>query len=204
MATLDQLLRDAGVNAAIGWALAAVMTATAGVAVLTGNILWGGFAIAVVVIALIPPAVSRSARVMLPWEVLLFAGLPILARSVLPVPEAGLWTTYFSVAALALIVAVELHLFTPVRMSPGFAILFVTVTTIAVAGVWAVVRWLSDLYLGSHLLLLEGIPDHEIERALMIEFVVATVIGLLAGVVFEFYVRRQMAVADRVPDEVSR
>lgn len=203
MAPLEQLLRDAGVNAILAWALVGVLLATAGLAAFTGQFLWGGFALGVVGIALIPPAVLGSPRVMLPWEVLLCAGLPILGRSVLSPAATGLWTTYLSVAALALIVAVELHLFTTVRMSAGFAVLFVTVTTIAVAGIWAMVRWLSDGYLGSELLLTPGVPESAIERSLMIEFVVATVIGVLAGVVFEFYVRRRDTVEQRVPVEAA-
>ena len=203
MADVGRLLRDARLNAVIAWALLFVMAATVGVAILTGNLVWSGFAAVVVLVALLPPIARRSPRVMLPWEVLLFAGLPILGRSVLPVPQFGLATTYLSVAAFALVVAVELHLFTAVKMSPGFAVLFVTVTTIAVAGVWGVVRWLADLYLGTTLLLVPGKTELAIERALMIEFVVATAVGVLAGIVFEFYVRRQTSVTARVPEEAT-
>jgi len=203
MADVGRLLRDARLNALVAWALLLVMAATVGVAILTGNLVWSGFAAVVVLVALLPPLARRSPRVMLPWEVLLFAGLPILGRSVLPVPQFGLATTYLSVAALALVVAVELHLFTAVKMSPGFAVLFVTVTTIAVAGVWGVVRWLADLYLGTTLLLVPGETELAIERALMIEFLVATAIGVLAGIVFEFYVRRQTSVTARVPEEAT-
>ena len=203
MADVGRLLRDARLNALVAWALLLVMAATVGVAILTGNLVWSGFAAVVVLVALLPPLARRSPRVMLPWEVLLFAGLPILGRSVLPVPQFGLATTYLSVAALGLLVAVELHLFTAVKMSPGFAVLFVTVTTIAVAGVWGVVRWLADLYLGTTLLLVPGETELAIERALMIEFVVATAIGVVAGIVFEFYVRRQTSVTARVPEEAT-
>lgn len=203
MADVGRLLRDAELNAALAWVLVLVVAATAGVAVLRGHLLWSVFAFTVLVVSLLPPLARRSPRVMLPWEILLLAGLPVLGRSVLPLPTFGLPTTYLSVAALALIVAVELHLFSSVRMSPGFAVLFVTVTTIAVAGVWAVVRWLADLYLGTELLLVAGVSEHAIERALMIEFVVATGIGVLAGVVFEFYVRRQTTVEARVSEEVA-
>ena len=203
MADVGHLLRDAGINAVLAWGLVAVMVATAGVAILTGSTLWGGFALAVVAVSLLPPLARRSPRVMLPWEILLAAGLPILGRSVLPVPQFGLATTYVSVAAFALIVAVELHLFTGVKMSAGFAVLFVVVTTVAVAGVWAVARWLADLYLGTSLLLVPGVEEHVIERALMIEFVVATIVGGFAGVVFELYVRRQAIGRSRVPEEAG-
>lgn len=201
MADLSHLLRNARVNAILAWLLVGVMGVTAVLAVVTGSILWGGFAIVVVIVALLPPLALRSGGIMLPWEILLFAGLPILGRSVLPVPQFGLWTTYLSVAAFGLIVAVELHLFTSVKMSPGFAIVFVAVTTIAVAGVWGVVRWLADLYLGTSLLLTPGVPEEIVERRLMIEFVIATIIGLVGGLVFEFYVRRQTSIRSRIPHE---
>ncbi len=203
MAELERLLRDARLNALIAWLLVAFMGVTAAYAILTGSFLWGGFATVVILVTLLPPILRRSAVVMLPWEILVCAGLPILARSILPVPQFGLWTTYLSVAAFALILAVELHLFTSVKMSPGFAILFVVVTTVAVAGIWGVVRWLADLYLGTSLLLVPGVPEETIERELMIEFVIATVIGLIGGVIFEYYVRRQTTINERLPAEAT-
>jgi len=101
--------------------------------------------------------------------------------------------TYLSVAALALVVAVELHVFTPVEMTYWFAVLFVVVATIATAGVWAVVQWLSDIYLGTTFI-------HS-EHRLMWDFVAATVVGVIAGVVFEWYFRRFARVGPRLPDE---
>jgi len=53
------------------------------------------------------------------------------------------------VAALALVVAVELDVFTPVRMPPWFAVVFVSIATLAAAGVWAVVQWAADVTLGT-------------------------------------------------------
>jgi len=103
--------------------------------------------------------------------------------------------THFSVAALALIVAVELHAFTPVKMTHWFAVLFV-VATIATAGAWTVVQWLSDVYLGTAFI--------ESEHRPMRDFVAATAVGIGAGVVFEWYFRRFARLTVRLPDEVSR
>ncbi|NIS31208.1 MAG: hypothetical protein GWN07_12825, partial [Actinobacteria bacterium] len=75
------------------------------------------------------------------------------------------------VAALALIIAVELHLFTPVLMTPSFAVLLVVVGTMAAAGTWAVVRWSADLLLGTTFLLDPALTEAEIEAGLMWEFV---------------------------------
>jgi hypothetical protein len=90
--------------------------------------------------------------------------------------------TYVAVAALALVVAVDLDAFTDVEMTPDFAVAFVVVVTMAAAGLWTILQYASDVYLGTALL-----GD---QTAVMWHLVVATVIGLVAGVAFELYVRR--------------
>jgi hypothetical protein len=126
-------------------------------------------------------------------EVLALAALSIFGRAMATLPSAMRVATYLSAAALALIVAVELHAFTTVEMNHRFAVLFVVVATIATAGVWAVVQWLSDVYLGTAFL-------HS-EHRLVWDFVAATVIGGMAGVVFEWYFRRFAHVSTRLPNE---
>lgn len=78
-------------------------------------------------LALVPTAARRDPLVTLPWEVLVLAVLPIIGRSFATVPPTSQFATYLSVAALALIIAVELHRFTPVRMTASFVVLFVVV-----------------------------------------------------------------------------
>jgi len=79
-------------------------------------------------------------------------------------------------------------------MTRTFAVAFVVVTTMATAGVWAVVRWLADIYLGTGF-------DLD-ERALMLEFVASTVVGGGGGGVFEYYFRRFARATERL--EVDR
>jgi hypothetical protein len=135
---------------------------------------------------------------MLPWEVLALAALPVVARAVVAGERIGGRTmtgrlsTYLAVAAVALIVAVELDVFTPVRMTRSFAVAFVAVTTTATAGLWAVLRWGLDVTLGTAFLL-DGRPEAAIERALMLDFVAATVVGAGAGGLFVLYFRRRDA-----------
>ncbi|MFB6074773.1 MAG: hypothetical protein ABEJ89_07155 [Haloarculaceae archaeon] len=200
-ADLERLLRSARVNALLGWVLVAFSGLAAVTSLARGDPLWAGFAAVVVVLALLPPLSARNRRAMLPWEVLALAAFPLFGRSIASFPPAGEVATYLSVAAIALIVAVELHLFTDVRMSDGFAVLFVVVTTLATAGLWAVVRWLIDLGLGTGFLL-DGRPEAVIEHALMLEFVASTVAGVVAGLVFALYVRRRATPEQRVPGEV--
>jgi hypothetical protein len=172
-----------------------------------GELLWAGFVATLAVLAVVPAVVFRSPWAMLPWEVLALASLPVLGRALVVgetlfgVVLTGRLVTYLAVAAVALIVAVELDVFTPVRMNYSFAVLFVVVTTVATAGVWAVVQWLSDVYLGTAFVL-TGDPESVVERALMLDFVAATVAGLLAGVVFELYFRRYADTSARLPTAV--
>lgn len=191
---LASLLRRSRINAALGWGLVGIIALTALGNVLLGNLLWAVFAAVVGGLAILPPAVRRDPLVMIPWEVFVLAALPLLGYTFGVNVAFREVATYLSVAALALIVAVELQLFTEVDMNYQFALLFVVVSTLAFAGLWAVSRWLSDLYLGTTLLLDPTRSEGVIEESLMWEFVASAVAGLLAGLVFELYVRRHVGV----------
>ena len=193
-------------NAVVGWVLIAFLGLTAGAELVGGDVIWAGFTAAVAALAVLPVLAYRDPQVMLPWEVVALASVPVAGRALVAgqtvggLTLTGRVTTYLAVAAVALIIAVELDVFTPVRMNYTFAVFFVVIATMAAAGVWAVVKWLSDLYFGTSLLL-TGAPEDEIEAALMWDFVAATAAGLLAGVVFEYYFRRHADAARRLPDE---
>lgn len=175
---------------------------------LVGEQVWGAFVLALVAIAVIPPVAFRDATAMLPWEVLGLASLPAVGRTFIAgetvggVTFSGRVTTYLAVATVALIIAVEMDVFTPVRMNHSFAVFFVTVATMAAAGVWAVGRYLADTLLGTAMLL-DGRPEHVIETAMMWDFVAATVAGALAGLLFEYYFRRRARGVKRTNVEVA-
>ena len=196
------LLADRRRNAGLAWALVGVLTAVAVADLLTAHPVVAGFGAATVVLAALPALAFRDPLVMPPWEVVGLAALPAVGRLLSTVRLTGDLATYLSVAALALLVAVQLQVFTPVRMSVGFAIAFVVVATMAGAGLWAVVRWASDVWLGTSLLLTPGVPEAAVERAVMLEFLYSTVAGALAAVVFELYFRRRAPVDPRIPEEV--
>lgn len=200
---VEELLSDQQVNAILAWVLVGALLLIAAGSFLTGDILWAGFAVVVTAIALVPPLSFRTPRTMLPWEILLLAGLPILGRAVATFRVSNQIATYLSVAALALIIAVELHTFTSVEMSPVFAVVFVAIATMATAGVWAVVRWSLDITLGTTFMFQPGLTEAEIERGVMLEFVASTVAGVLGGIIFEFYVRRRATPSARVAEDAE-
>lgn len=198
---LGTVVETRRVNAVLAWLLVAFVGFVVLESALTGDLLWAGFAAVVGALALVPAAVHRDRSVMLPWEVLLLAVLPLIGRTFATVPLTSQFATYLSVAALALIIAVELHMFTPVRMTAGFAVLFVVVATMAAAGIWAVARWSTDLLVGTTFLLDPTLTEAEIELRLMWEFVYSSAAGLVAGLVFEGYFRRRAHLEQRLPEE---
>jgi hypothetical protein len=190
-ADLDRLIESERANALLAWTFVAFVAAVAVVSLVRGTVLWAVFAAGVVVLSVLPAVAVRSPRAMVPWEVLALAALPTLARAFAPpVAEVAM---YLAVAALALVVAVELHLFTTVEMSYRFAVAFVVIATLATAGAWAVTRWVADLYLGTGFLTSED--------ELMWEFVASTIAGIGAGLFFEGYVRRRLR-TERLPEGI--
>ncbi|MBV0902841.1 hypothetical protein KTS37_13685 [Halomicroarcula salina] len=187
---MERLLRTDSVNARLSWLLLAFLAVASVSGIAAGELLPWLLVAVVLGLALVPALAYRDLGAMLPWPLLLLASLPVLGTVFArPWLSSGL-VTYVAVATIALVVALELHLFTPVLMTPRFAVLFVVVTTMGVAGVWAVGRWLADLYLGTQLLLDPTLTDAEIESRLMWEFVYSATAGAVAGLVFEWGFRR--------------
>jgi len=193
------LLSDSRPNAIAAWALVGLFALTIVEGIATGDYLWSAFAAVVGFVAATPAVTYRDPLAMPPWEIVLVAGLPVVGRAVATFSVTSDVATYISIAALALLVAVNLHLFTAIEMNVGFAVLFVVVTTVAAAGVWAVARWGADVWLGTELLYEPGLAQEEIERMLMWEFVGASVAGLVAGLFFEGYVHRRTNPGSHAP-----
>ena len=200
---LEQVFDDARTNAILAWVLVGFVAVVAVGNLVSGGLLWAGFAAVVAGLAVLPPLQFRTARAMLPWEVLALAVLPLLGRTFATVPVTSDLFTYLSVAAIALIVAVELHVFTPVKMNKAFAVSFVVIATLAAAGIWAVARFVLDSTLGTAFLLDPTLSEAEIEHDLMLEFVYSTAAGVLGGVVFEWYFRRLRRRESCIPAEVK-
>ncbi|MFB6186562.1 MAG: hypothetical protein ABEI86_06820, partial [Halobacteriaceae archaeon] len=74
------------------------------------------------------------------------------------------------------------------------------------AGVWAVVRWLSDIYLSTTFLIEPTMTQaelHAVEAQVMWEFIYSTIAGIVGGVIFEAYFRRRIRSRDRLPEPVK-
>lgn len=189
---VDDLFQSRRTNAILAWALVGFVAVAAITSFLRGDRLWAIFAVIVTGLAALPAVAHRDPTAMIPWEVTVLMALPLLGRAFSTLLLTNQLATYLSVAAIALVIAAEIQLFTSVRMNDAFAVLFVTVATLATAGIWAVLRWASDGLRGTTYLDALGATEHAIERALMIEFVASSIAGIAAGLVFAYYVRRHV------------
>ena len=185
MLRLRALIESGPHNAAITWLLV-TGAAVSGVASLAvGDLLWALFGAAIVAVALVPTVLARDPSVLIAWPPVALAVVPVLAR------WAGLFAeplTYLSVAGLALLVVVEVDAFSSAEMPPWFAVLFVVLTTLTVAGLWGVLQYFSDMALGTSFLA---------DRAeLMWDLVAASAVGIGAGVLLEAAFRESERLAD--------
>jgi hypothetical protein len=192
---LEKLLSDNRRNAAVAWALITLLAGTAvGIVIATGP-LWSVFALGLVILGVIPPLAYRSPYVMLPWEILLVAALPIIGLALGNERLSSQFTVYFAVAAVALVVVVELNAFTPVRLSPGFAVVLVVVATLAAAALWGLLQWGFDVYLGTNYITTND--------DLMYEWIYSAAAGVGAGLALALYFRRRGGKDDPRFEEIS-
>jgi hypothetical protein len=179
---LERLFRDGRTNAVLAWLLVGVLALVFVESLLDVDYRWILFVGVVGLIVLIPPVAYREWQVMLPWELLVLALLPILVRGLVG-GTVGTFATYFALAALALLVIVELHMFTSLEVTQWFAVGLVILATLAAVAAWTIFRWNADRMLGTTFLV-----DNE---TLMIEWLYVTLAGIAAGVLFDGYFRRR-------------
>lgn len=180
--TMERLFRDSRVNAILAWLLVPLLAIVFIESVLDLDYRWILFVGVVGIIVLIPPIAYGDWRVMLPWELLILALLPIIARALFG-GAVGTFASYLAIAALALLVVVELHIFTTLDVTHWFAVGIVMMTTMAAVAAWTVFRWNADQFLGTAYLV-----DNE---TLMLEWLSVTLAGIAAGVLFDGYFRRR-------------
>lgn len=185
----ERLFRDGRANALLAWAMVGVLVVVLVESVLDADRQWTVFVAAAGVVTLVPPVGHREWRVMLPWELLALALSPILVRGLFG-GRVGTFAAYLAIAGLALVITVELHTFTTLRVTHWFAIALVVMTTLASVAAWSIVRWTFDLLLGTTYL--------TTNRALMIEWLYVALAGLAGGVLFDAYFRRRDRYVRRV------
>ena len=177
---LERLFRSGLVNAVLSWGLVVVLAFVFVESALDIDRLWTSFVGTAGVIVLVPPVAHRDWRVMLPWELLVLALLPILVRGLFG-GDVGTFAAHLAIAGLALVLTVELHTFTALEVNRWFAVAFVVLTTMASGAAWSILRWYMDRFFGTSYL--------TSNEALMAEFLQVALAGIAAGILFESYFR---------------
>lgn len=173
--------RDASVrrNALVGWTLLGAVSLSAAGSMVIGDPLWGAFEAAFVGVAALPAVASRDWRILVPWPLLAVGAAALVGQTLGFHVEL---TSYTAVAAFALVVVAELDAYTPVEMTRRFTIAFAVLTTMAVQGVWTVVRFYADQLLQTDLVVSQA--------RIQWDFVFVTLVAVVVGGAFEFYFKR--------------
>lgn len=167
------------VNAVVGWGLIVIVAVSAVASLFTSPLLWSVFAVIIAVVASLPALTRRDWTVTLPWPLLAVAAFATVGR------VAGIYREaagYLAIVALALIVVIEIDVFTPVKFSRRFAVVFSIMVTMALEGVWIIAQSLSDRMLGSNLL--------TSQTELQWDIVLVTVLAVVVGVLYHWYAIR--------------
>lgn len=155
------------------------------------NFIYGRFMwtilIALVIGIIIAPAIKMHKLSVMPsWFFIFLAIMPIIGSSTAWYFFATSIPFYISVATIALLLAAEINWFTSVKMNYMFAILLVIDTTLAISGLWHLIEWLLDIYLGTGYLPTGPTPE-AVNDAVMIQFIYAALAGIAAGIFFGLY-----------------
>ncbi|UPV98828.1 hypothetical protein M0R88_09815 [Halorussus gelatinilyticus] len=162
----------------LSWLFVGLLVVAIVESVASHDLVWAAFLGLTLAILVLPPLLTEDWGTVLPPSVTALAALPAATRA-FDLPWLTDYAVYVGVAAVALAVVVELAVFTDAEMAPWFADATVVMATMAAIGVWAVLQFYSDRWLGTDLL-----PTTD---AVMWEFVRATVAGVAAAVVFEVH-----------------
>lgn len=175
-------------NAALGWLVVVLLAGLTIRLGLVGSYRWSFLTALAIALVVLPAAASANPYAVPPWELLVLVAIPVVDAAVLGGTVVSPVAVYLAVAAVALIVAVAVHTLTPLRMNRPFAVALVVIATLAVGATWNVALWVADATLGTTYLVGDRSQDAA-NRAMMIDFLYATVAGLLAGVLFSVYLR---------------
>lgn len=181
---MKEILREGSGDALLAWLGLGVVVVAIGWSVRIGAIAWTLFGALLVAVLVTPAVAYRTPAAIPPWPVGVLAAVSYAVAVVAPWTVVSRVAVYVTVAALALVVVTEIDAFTPVRMNRGFAVALVVMATVTAAGVWELGKWTVDLAAGTRMV--------ESNEALMRRLVTAAGAGLVAGAVFDRYLRNQL------------
>lgn len=188
---IKEYLTGRWLEAQLSWISGLLLFFSTAYSVLHVDVLWVAFGVTALSLYVLPIVVHKDPFKALPWEMTLLLAAPMLLHISAGSEQLNESLTWwrdltslafaFSLATIGFLLTVELQIFTSIRMNRPFAVFFVFMFTLAVAGFWQVGAFIGDKvwgtdYLGS---------NYEV----MMDFVWTIVGGLAMGVVYYLYLR---------------
>lgn len=178
-------------EAQLSWIGSVVLLLETVYALSQADFLWFIFGSATLILLALPIISTRDPFRAVPWELTLILAAPMLLHlsenSHLLSQNITWWTSLdsvffgFALATIGFLLTVELQTYTEVRMNRAFAVFFVIMFTLAVAGFWQVGVFVGDLVYGT---------DYQVSnRAAMIVLLWNTVGGIVMGFMYYAYLR---------------
>lgn len=181
--SLERLFERGRENALLCWSLFAAVALYVAYSLWSGEFVGAALGTGVAVAIVAPYVAARSPWLAVPFEVVLVAVVALALREVVAGRTAAYVGNYLVIASIALLLAVEVHVYTRVELQRTFAALLATMLTLTAAAVWSLARWAADLTVGTAFL--------ASNEALMWELLTATAAGFGAGTLFAWYLRRR-------------
>lgn len=179
-----------GRNAILCWSAIGLLTGLALWQGFDGSYRWFSLTGLALVLLIIPAIGLRDPYAMPPWELLVLVAIPVVDAALFDETVISPIAVYFAVAAVALIVVVDIHTYTAIRMDRLFTVVLVVIATLAVGATWNILQWASDMTFGTAYLVGDRSQDAA-NHAMMLDFLAATMAGFLAGILFTGYLRRR-------------
>ena len=176
---LEVLVHGERTNAVLGWASVLVVVLAAVGSLLTGAFLWGGLALLVAGIVSLPAVVTGDPTETVPWPLPFVAVAAVVLRGVGLYPDV---TGYVALGSVALVLVVELDVYTGIELSRRFAVVFAVMTTMALQALWIIAQFYSDRWLDTAFL--------RSQAELQWDMVYVTAVGVVLGVLVEWYLER--------------
>lgn len=176
---LKALVYDERVNAVLGWAMTGIVALAVIESFLTDAYLWGSLGVLIVAIVALPVAVTGHSTAMVPWPIPFVAAVAVVLRAFEFYPDI---TGYVVIGTIALMIVVELDIYTEVELSRRFAVVFATMMTMSFQAFWIIAQYYSDRWLGTEFLWSQ--------TELQWDIVYVTAVGIALGILAEWYFAR--------------
>ena len=173
---LKSLVRDEEVNAVLGWATTSIIALAAIESYLTDAYLWGSLAVLTISVVALPAVVTSRLTAMVSWPIPFVAAVAMVLHAFELSPDV---TGYVAIGTIALMLVVELDVYTEVELSRRFAVVFATMTTMSLQAFWIIAQYYSDQWLGTAFL--------RSQTELQWDIVYVTAVGIALGVLAEWY-----------------